>query len=180
MTNFSIIVAVSENNGIGKDGKLPWNVPEDMEFFKKITTTVINPEKSNIIIMGRKTFESIGKKPLKQRFNICVSKTLCKEDYKKYTNVEIVDSFEEALELSVELSGTICEKVFVIGGLQLYNVALCHKRCYEIICNEIKGNYDCDTFFPKINMDIYDKPEITIISNIVVSKNFKKIFYEDT
>jgi len=178
MVFFTIIVAVAEkDNGIGKDGELPWKIPEDMAFFRDRTTTTSDPNKTNIIIMGRKTFESIGNRPLKSRFNICVSNTLCKDLYAKYTNLTIVSNFEEALQLSALHEK--CEKIFVIGGLQLYNVALCHEGYFEVIYNVIKGNYDCDTFFPKMNMTLFCEPEVTVISDNVISKKYKMKSFKD-
>ena len=178
MVFFTIIVAVSEkDNGIGKNGELPWKIPEDMAFFKETTTTTSEPDKTNIVIMGRKTFESIGNRPLKSRFNICISNTLCKDSYAKYTNMAIVSNFEEALQLSLMYEQ--CEKIFVIGGLQLYNVALCHKGYFEVIYNMIKGNYECDTFFPKLNMTMFHEPNVTVISDNVISKKYKMKAFKD-
>ena len=166
---FTVIVAVDKNNGIGKDGKMPWNAPEDMAFFKDLTTKVTDPEKQNVIIMGRKTFESMNMRPLKSRFNICVSKTLKQEDFMHYTNVAIVECFEDALRLSVTVN---CENAFVIGGSLLYNEAVWHGRCGKVICNEIAGDYDCDTFFTKLNPIMYSEPEITVISDKVTSTKY--------
>jgi len=173
---YTAIVAVDKNNGIGKDGKMPWNVPEDMKFFKDLTTKVTDPEKQNVVIMGRKTFESMNMRPLKSRFNICVTKTLKQEDFMNYTNMAIVNGFEDALRLSVTLN---CENVFVIGGYQLYNEAIFHGKCGEVICNEIAGDYDCDTFFVKLNPIMYDEPEITVISDKVTSTKYTSTLYKN-
>lgn len=90
---FDLVVARSANFGIGLKGKLPWNLPSDLKMFKKITCS--GPNK-NTVIMGRKTFDSIGK-ALPNRLNIIVSKnTLIKED----VNLKQARSLEEALKLS--------------------------------------------------------------------------------
>jgi len=166
---FSVIVAVDSNEGIGKNGKIPWNVPEDMAFFKSLTTTVTDPEKRNVVIMGRKTLESMNMRPLKSRFNICVSKTLKNEDFAHYTNMAIVCSFEDALRVAKNVNN---ENIFVIGGSQLYNEAIWHGHCKEVYYNKIAGNYDCDTSIIKLNPVMYEEPEITIISENVTSTKY--------
>lgn len=172
---FTVVVATSSNNGIGKDGKLPWNVPEDMAFFKDLTTTITLPERQNVVIMGRKTFESMNMRPLKSRFNICVSKTLKQEDFMNYTNMAIVNEFDDALRLAITVHS---EKVFVIGGSQIYNEAIRHSKCSEVICNEIAGDYECDTFFATIDPNIYDEPEVSVISERVTSKKYTSKNYK--
>lgn len=172
---FTVVVAVSSNNGIGKDGKLPWNVPEDMAFFKDLTTTTTLPERQNVVIMGRKTFESMNMRPLKSRFNICVSKTLKQGDFMKYTNMAIVNEFDDALRLALTLNS---EKLFVIGGSQIYNEAVRHSKCSEVICNEIAGEYECDTFFATPDPNIYDEHEVTVISDRVTSKKYTNKTYK--
>jgi dihydrofolate reductase len=171
---FSVIVAVDEKDGIGKTGKIPWNMPEDMAFFKSLTTTVTEPEKQNVVIMGRKTLESMNMRPLKSRFNICVSKTLKNEDFVHYTNMAIVGSFEDALRVAKNVNN---EKIFVIGGSQLYNEAIWHGHCKEVIYNKIVGDYDCDTFLPKLNPIMFGEPIITIISENVTSTKYTTKLY---
>lgn len=102
MVNYNVIVAVNENLVIGKDNKLPWYSSEDLKYFKHITT-------NNVVIMGRKTYESIGK-PLPNRVNIVISTTT------NFTEVITVKSFEEALEMA----SLHDKEVFVIGGASLY------------------------------------------------------------
>jgi dihydrofolate reductase len=172
---FTVIVAISSNNGIGKEGKLPWNISEDMAFFKDITTTITLPERQNVVIMGRKTFESMNMRPLKSRFNICVTKTLKQEDFMNYTNMAIVNEFDDALRLALTVNS---EKIFVIGGSQIYNEAIRHGKCGEVICNEIAGDYDCDTFFATLDPNMYDEPEVTIISDRVTSKKYTNKLYK--
>ena len=124
----NIIVAIDDEYGIGKDGKIPWKNSQDLKFFRKTTL------ESNVI-MGRKTFESIGR-PLPQRRNIVISSTL-----KNIEGVEIVKNLNEALELSQR-------KGFIIGGESIYRQALKHIEIDKIYVSKIKRNYDCDTFFP--------------------------------
>ena len=102
MVKYNVIVAVNENLVIGKDNQLPWHSSEDLKYFKRITT-------NNVVIMGRKTYESIGK-PLPNRVNIVISTTT------NYTEVITVNSFDEALDIA----STFDKEIFVIGGASLY------------------------------------------------------------
>lgn len=106
MDKYNVIVAVNENLVIGKDNKLPWHSSEDLKYFKRMTT-------NNVVIMGRKTYESIGK-PLPNRVNIVISNTT------NFTEVITVKSFEEALEIA----SLYDKEVFVIGGASLYEKVL--------------------------------------------------------
>ncbi len=125
----TIIAAISENNVIGKDGKIPWHISEDLKRFKSLTL-------GHSVIMGRKTFESLGK-PLPERKNIVIT------HQKNYNppEVTVVHSFEEALNLC---SG----KVFVIGGSSVYREALPHADVLEI--TRVHKHVDGDVYFPVI------------------------------
>jgi dihydrofolate reductase len=103
------IVAVSQNGVIGVDNKLPWHLPADLKYFKQLTT-------NHTIIMGRKTYESIGK-PLPNRKNIVISR---QEEY-KVTGCDVVGNIQEALTLAKTFQ---TEKVFIIGGAEIYKLAL--------------------------------------------------------
>ncbi len=127
-----IIVAVSQNMAIGKDNKLLWHIPQDLRYFKKITT-------GGCVIMGRKTFLSIGK-ALPNRRNIVISRTL-----NHFEGVEVASSIEDAMKLCKNE-----EKVFIIGGGEIYNATIgLAKRLY--ITFVYKEIMDADTFFPEID-----------------------------
>lgn len=150
---FSIIAGVAKNSkGIGLNGKLPWNVKGDLKYFQKITQTVDNLHKRNAVIMGRRTFESIERKPLYGRLNICISTTITSN-----TNVNpdfiFCKSLDNALEIVSDMKDI--EKVFVIGGEALYKIAIKHPFCEELFINEIDIVANCDTFFPKIDDSVY-------------------------
>ena len=106
MVNYSVIVAVNENLVIGKDNKLPWHSSEDLKYFKRITS-------DNVVIMGRKTYESIGK-ALPNRVNIVISNTTT------YDDGITVNSFHEALNEASNYN----KEIFVIGGASLYEQVL--------------------------------------------------------
>lgn len=136
LSRFSVIVAIDENNGIGKGGKIPWRNREDMEHFKSVTIGSGN----NTIIMGRKTYESLPKsmRPLPHRRNIVISSTVI-------DGVETVASLAKALQMSQSSPTT-----FVVGGQRLYEEAVRKYwyLCDSIMVSHIKGSYDCDVFFP--------------------------------
>ena len=131
-----IIAAVAEGNGIGYNGDLLWRIPLDLRRFKTLTI-------GNIVIMGRKTFESIGSKPLKDRNNIVVSSKGI-EIPNGQDNLFCVGSLKDAYELAETISG---ETIFVIGGGKLYAESLPYTDVLDI--TYIYETPKCaDTFFP--------------------------------
>ncbi len=127
----SIIAAISENRAIGKDNKLLWDIPEDMKRFREVT-------KGHPVIMGRKTFDSIGRL-LPQRLNIIVTRD---KNY-SVTGAVVVTSLESAVE-KAKMEKT--DEIFVIGGGQIYTQAIdiADKLYLTIVHTEIEG----DTYFP--------------------------------
>jgi dihydrofolate reductase len=128
----SIIVAMSENRVIGVDNHLPWSIPEDLKRFKRITL-------GHPIVMGRKTFESIGK-VLPGRTNIVVTR----EKTYRVEGGAVCHSFEEALEWARRSPGS--EEVFVIGGAEIFRLAL--PLASRIYLTEVRWPFEGDTFFP--------------------------------
>uniref|UniRef100_A0A6C0KV73 dihydrofolate reductase n=1 Tax=viral metagenome TaxID=1070528 RepID=A0A6C0KV73_9ZZZZ len=156
--NYIIIVACDVNGGIGKDGKLPWYIPPDMKYFKTVTTEA--PENTiNAVIMGRKTWESLGKKTLPNRLNIVISATL-EDSYIPDADAPIIArSFDHAHTKLKEFSNGsggnynssgICKinNVFVIGGESIYKEALYDYRYTKLYITYIYNAYDCDAYFP--------------------------------
>ncbi|KAI9488981.1 dihydrofolate reductase-like domain-containing protein [Zychaea mexicana] len=155
MTNFALVVAATEELGIGLLSGLPWRIPRDMAFFKHVTTHV--PEglsaKKNAVIMGRVTWESIPPKfrPLSDRFNIIVSRNPSYD--MQLTDAEdrstvLVSNMEDAF---VEAEKQSAGRVFVIGGAQIYKIAIKHAKCTHIVLTRVRSKVDCDTFFPEIS-----------------------------
>jgi dihydrofolate reductase len=135
MKNISIIVAIAENNGIGKDNKLLWHIPADLKRFKKITT-------GHTVIMGRNTFYSLPGGPLKNRRNIVITDNPAD----CFEGCEIVFSVEEAIDRCDEH-----QENFVIGGASVYRQFLPHaNKLYLTLVNK---SFEADTFFPEINRD---------------------------
>ena len=143
MRHFSIIVATDSKSGIGKNGTIPWRVPADMHYFK--SQTIGTSPHQNAVIMGRKTWESIGQ-PLKNRVNVVVSSVLQSQG----DGFHVVSSLNEALSLCCSRD---ISRVYVIGGEQLYREALVHPLCDEISITHIEGDYDCDAWFPSFNSE---------------------------
>ncbi|GIZ53614.1 dihydrofolate reductase [Noviherbaspirillum aridicola] len=127
----TIIVAMDRARGIGVDNKLPWHLPEDLAHFKRLTT-------GHPIVMGRKTYDSIGR-PLPNRRNVVITRNPAW----KAEGVDAVGSVEEALRL---LDGT---PAFLIGGAQIFEQA--RDLADRMIVTEIDKTFDCDTFFPPID-----------------------------
>ncbi|HAL43687.1 MAG TPA: dihydrofolate reductase [Methylophilaceae bacterium] len=136
MSNLSIIVAMSSNRVIGVNNTLPWHLSEDLKHFKSLTT-------GHTIIMGRKTYESIGR-PLPNRRNIVISRN----SNTSYEGVEVVHSLEDAFSIS-----TNDKEVFVIGGSNIYEQALSFVD--QLYITEIKKSFLGDAFFPEINKQIW-------------------------
>ena len=130
----SIIAAIGSNRELGKDNKLLWHIPEDFARFKKITS-------GHPVIMGRTTYESIGK-PLSERTNIIVTHD---RNYKAAGCV-IAHSLEEAIEIAQAKSASVPLEIFIIGGGQIYEQSI--KYADKLYLTIVKGNYKADTFFP--------------------------------
>ena len=135
----SIIVAVSENKAIGRNNQLLWHLPDDLKYFKKITS-------GSTVIMGRKTWESIGR-PLPNRRNIVVSRKLSLSD------AEVYGSLNDAIDAATKGSVAITERqpeIFIIGGAEIYRQALpLADKVYLTVVNQTIS--DADTFFPEID-----------------------------
>ncbi len=148
MIPFSIIVAVDSKFGIGKNGLLPWHFPSDLKYFKKITTQTTSPAKTNAVIMGRKTWESIPPafRPLSGRLNIVISR---QAQLIVPEGVFHAGSLEEALSFLQSKQSSIGE-IFVIGGAQIFQQAANHPFCEKIYLTCIEKEFLCDTFFPDV------------------------------
>jgi len=152
MKPFSIIVAFDSQYVIGKNGQLPWRLSQDLKHFKEITTTTIDPAKKNIVIMGRKTWDSLPQKyrPLPGRLNLVLSQKGNLKNLNLPIGVFCVQNLDDALA-SVSIS--VIENVFVIGGAQIYALALAHPLCQKLYVTHVKGDFGCDAFFPPISKD---------------------------
>ena len=137
----TLVVAMGLNREIGVDNQLPWHLPKDLKHFKEITS-------GHPIIMGRKTYESIGK-PLPNRTNIVISR---KKDWFE-EGILIVGSIKEAIKFGQKID----EDIFIIGGGNIFEQTMDIADKLEV--TEIKTNIEADTFFPKIDPKIWTKTD---------------------
>lgn len=135
--NLSIIVAMAHNRAIGKDNDLIWHISEDLKHFKALTV-------GHPVIMGRRTFESLPKRPLPKRRNIVLTHDV---DF-KYDGVEVAHSISGALKM---VGGE--DEVFVIGGAAVYSAFLPFAQC--IYVTHVHRDFDGDVFFPVIDRSVF-------------------------
>lgn len=128
----NLIVAAAENNAIGKDNKMPWHLPNDFKYFKKNTL-------EHSVVMGRKTFESIGK-PLPERRNIILTRDM---NYSSEEEVDIANSMQEIINYCRDE-----REIFIIGGAEVYKQAL--PIADKILLTRIHTSIDGDAFFPEL------------------------------
>ena len=139
----SIIAALGKNRELGKDNKLLWHIPQDMKRFKDLTA-------GNVVIMGRKTYESIPEKfrPLPNRVNIIVTRDKSyKITVKHLTVIQVCHSIEEALQKAKEFN----KEIFIIGGASIYQQGI--KYCDKLYLTLVDNEYpDADAFFPDYSL----------------------------
>lgn len=148
-----LVVAKSTNHVIGNNNQLIWHLPNDLKHFKELTS-------AHPIIMGRKTFESIGK-PLPNRTNIVITRN---QDW-QFDNVLVVHSLAEA----IEKAKAIDEQIFIIGGGNIYVQAMKWADVLEV--TEVHHSFEGDTYFPLIDQEIWQE-----VSRIDHQKDEKHLF----
>ncbi|PWS26087.1 dihydrofolate reductase [Pedobacter yonginense] len=136
--SIAIAVAVGKNSEIGKNNQLLWHMPADLKYFKQTTS-------GHTVVMGRKTFDSVGR-PLPNRRNIVITR----DASLKIDGVEVVNSLNEALNITQSEE----KPVFIIGGAEIYHQAL--PKTNMLYLTTIHETFDADTFFPVINRNEWD------------------------
>ncbi len=126
----NIIAAMGKNRVIGKNNKLPWHIADDLKNFKKLTS-------GNVVVMGRKTFESIGK-PLPNRINIVISSSMSETE-----GIIVCHGVPSALEKARSYN----KEIFIIGGATIYQQTI--PWADRMYLSYVKGDYDGDAFFPQ-------------------------------
>ena len=132
----TVIAAIGKNNELGKENDLIWHLPADLKRFKKLTS-------GHHIIMGRNTYESIGK-PLPNRTTIIITSN---KNYQQ-KGCLTASSIEEAIQLAKNDS-----EIFIIGGAQIYKQVLASKIIDRLDITHVHGSFDADVFFPEINIE---------------------------
>lgn len=138
-SKITLIAALADNNCIGEDNSIPWYIPEDFAFFKQYTI-------GKPVVMGRKTWDSLPKKPLPDRPNFVVSR---QTDLKLHGAIRM-DSVEEAIQQLVDY-----EEIIIMGGAQIYTQAL--PLATDLRLTRIHINVNGDTFFPNITTNAWKK-----------------------
>ena len=133
--HFKMIVAVDKMNGIGKSNTIPWHLPEDLKYFAKLTKGNGN----NAVIMGRKTFDSIGR-ALPKRKNLVLTR-----DNNLHQQNENVHYFNSVYDIKKHCIISNYDEVWIIGGSSIYKEFLSSVK--ELYITEIDGDFHCDTFF---------------------------------
>lgn len=176
-----IIAAVAANRVIGYNNKIPWNIKEDMQHFRDMTS-------GGIVIMGRNTFESLGNKPLPNRVNIVLTSKQTsgttipygeKQGYTSLVNKTNHVTFFNSLNEAIQFCKTITQitnrviPVFIIGGARLYKEGL--SIASKLILTEIKAEYTGDTYFPAYNKSewrlLTEQPGLSKEEDVVFSIN---------
>jgi dihydrofolate reductase len=145
-----LIVAFDEDYNIGKDNSIPWHFSEDLIHFKKLTT-------NNVCVMGKNTWISLPKKPLPNRENIIVSKTYYQNNF-SCENTFVVKSLKDAIYYYIN---KFKEKhLFLIGGYKIFEESISKKIIDKMIITKVKGSYEGDVKFPKINWEDWKEKEV--------------------
>jgi len=138
MSTITIIAAIANNNALGKDNDLIWYLPADLKRFKKVTS-------GHHILMGRNTFESIGK-PLPNRTTVIITRN---KAYKAEGCI-VVDSIEKAIEVAKE-----DVKIFIIGGAEIYKQTIASNLVDQLDITKVHHEFDADVYFPEIDSTIW-------------------------
>ncbi len=165
--NINLIVAICNNNGIGINNTLPWKVSSDLKKFRNLTQGKGN----NAIIMGKNTWNSIGSKPLAKRDNLILSTSLeIEETFGELSNGElsngeltngelatsnIVKSFKNIDDLKKFYNSKNYDELWIIGGEKVYKLFMDNKLVNNLYITYIDYDFECTTFFPKIDTTIY-------------------------
>lgn len=159
----NIIVAYCKGNGIGKNNALPWYIPQDLKHFSKLT----KGNNNNMVVMGRKTWDSLPKKPLPKRFNAILSTQFIIDT----DNAKSFNSLQSILDFSRQNN---YQDLWIIGGAEIYKMVLDLDMVDEIHATKIEDWYDCDVFFPEIEecaFNIHSKQHISEkVEYIIFSK----------
>jgi dihydrofolate reductase len=138
MSTITIIAAIANNNALGKDNDLIWYLPADLKRFKKVTS-------GHHILMGRNTFESIGK-PLPNRTTVIITRN---KAYKAEGCI-VVDSIEKAIEVAKEDA-----KIFIIGGAEIYKQTITSNLVDQLDITKVHHEFEADVYFPEIDSAIW-------------------------
>jgi dihydrofolate reductase/thymidylate synthase len=157
-SELAIVVAHDQNLGIGKDGRLPWHLSQDLKRFREVTTRSHGSNFPNGVIMGYKTWRSLpdSVRPLPDRFN-CVLSHLHQSEITEADRVLVANSFSEAI---AKLKAKSCPRIFVIGGGEIFKLAIEYPSVNYLYVTEVQGVFNCDTFFPEYRLQFEESGNI--------------------
>jgi dihydrofolate reductase len=143
---FEVVVAADASNGIGRGGALPWHLPGDLAHFRALTGHTRGEGRRNAVVMGRRTWESLPPRfrPLPGRLNVVVTRDAAFSA----EGARHAHGLDEALAMAAAAPDV--ERVFVIGGGELYRAALTHAKCGDVHLTRVEGDHGCDVFFPAL------------------------------
>ncbi|XP_063301441.1 dihydrofolate reductase-like [Pelobates fuscus] len=150
-----LIAAACKNLGIGVNGNLPWNLPNEYKYFINTITSVTQPGKKNLLMLGRISFGTFDEKylPLPN----CVIALLSKKESNLPEHAHYICRNEEEV-LKMAVTPPLCDEVetiWILGGVETYRTMMKHPWCDEIYLTRIEADFECDTFFPKINQEFF-------------------------
>ena len=173
----NMIVAFCKNGGIGYKNKLPWHLPRELKYFKRKTTRGEN----NIVVMGKNTWNSLNKKPLKNRDNFILSTSMDDSEVQNYDNAFIF-SDKSKLDNHLESCMNKDNSIWFIGGKSVYDLYINNPKLHKIYATRIEAYFDCDTFFPDIPKHFYIDKSSRLINenNIFYNYNiYKNHLFDD-
>lgn len=141
---FDLVFACDQQRGIGKSNSIPWHLKAEISHFRKLTSSISKSAWQNAVIMGRRTWESLPEKyrPLPNRHNIVLTRN---PNYQLPATVSSFSNLDHALSY---LATAAVERIFLIGGADVFAQAIGNKNCGLLYLTEIMQNFDCDTFLP--------------------------------
>ena len=148
----AVVAAACRSGGIGFQNRLPWRLKQEMNYFTRITSQTKDRSKKNAVVMGRRTWESIPAKyrPLEDRVNVVLSRSL--KEVPSGADL-LFSSLQPCLQALAREDGI--EAVFLIGGQQVYEEAIGSRSCQRIYLTRIDADFECDTFFPDFDQQVY-------------------------
>ncbi|KAL7401689.1 hypothetical protein ABVT39_003351 [Epinephelus coioides] len=154
-----LIAAACNNRGIGKDGKMPWDLPSEFQYFLNHITRVSRPGNLNMMVWGKRCWfcHPHSTLPLANALHAVLSTTLdMPPDHAHF----VCKDLESAVQLAAQppLAGLI-ETIWIIGGAQVYEAALKHPWCELVYLTEIMADFDCDVFFPEFDKELFKEQE---------------------
>ncbi|XP_041650861.1 zgc:153031 [Cheilinus undulatus] len=154
-----LIAAVCNGRGIGKNGKLPWSLPSEFQYFLNTVTRVSKPGKMNLMVWGKLCWYSNPETlfPLANNLHVVLSTTL--NTVPKHAHF-LSQDFESAVLLATRPPlADIIETIWVVGGTQVYKEALKHPWCDLVYLTDIMADFDCDVFFPEFDRGLFKEQE---------------------